>query len=93
MFHATFRTTPTPDAHVLCFCILISAAVALLTCWLKLIYLDKSLAEPLTLVLQHSCEHAPTIVMDAFAKLQCSAHCLHVQVFYANAIISTDQSA
>ena len=61
---SAFWTVPTPDTQVLCFNILISAAMAFLTCRLEFVYLHQSFAVPLTFILQHSREHSPAVVVD-----------------------------
>lgn len=70
MVTATFRAIPFPYRQVLGFVVLISANMAQLAAWIPLVYLDKLVALPSQLVLQHVREQIPAIVRYGFAKAE-----------------------
>ena len=84
------RTIPFPHAEIFCFRVFIPAYRAGLTRRKPFVDPDQLFSFFFQFVLQESGEHAPSVVMDRFAKMQRPCHRLHIQIFYADAVIRID---
>ncbi len=54
----------------------------------ELIYLYKLFALFFQFVLQEHCKHSPAVIGYRFAKMQRLRHGFHIQIFYADTVIS-----